>query len=242
MEVSSESAALETRRRALGRHALLLAALAGLIVLLPVLAWAPGHDLRFPVLMFAVLLAAIYAHAPQRWVVWASGLIGGAAIVGLATAEATGSTVARSTGDLLGLVLIAITTVGLIAGLVRTRRVDVDTIVGGICVYLLVAVGFALTYRLLIDFEPDAIVMAGTPLAEVPGDASALPARLVYFSFITLTTVGYGDITPRGELAQMLTACEAMIGQLYLAIFVARLMGLYMAGGRSARGGDASGA
>jgi hypothetical protein len=52
--------------------------------------------------------------------------------------------------------------------------------------------------------------------------------KLPYYSFVPITTLGYGDITPRTELAQMLAVAEAIIGQLYLAIFVARLVALYV--------------
>jgi len=53
-------------------------------------------------------------------------------------------------------------------------------------------------------------------------------ATAIYFSFVTLTTLGYGDITPVSMPARMLTTAEALIGQLYLVILVARLVGLHI--------------
>ena len=50
----------------------------------------------------------------------------------------------------------------------------------------------------------------------------------LYFSFVTLTTLGYGDITPVSRVAQMLTGVEAMMGQLFVAILIARLVGLHV--------------
>ena len=61
------------------------------------------------------------------------------------------------------------------------------------------------------------------------GGRLLLPAG-IYFSFITQTTVGYGDILPRSDLARGLAMVQAVTGQLYLAVMVARLVGLYMAG------------
>jgi hypothetical protein len=242
MDVLDPPIGPESERAALGRHAVLLASLVALLVALPILERAPGSDLRFPLLLLLVLFAAIHVNRPRRRVVSAAALVGGAAIVGIATAHAIGSWLARATGEALGLVLLGITTYQLLVSLARARRVDLDTVIGGICVYLLIGVSFALMYRLLIDLVPDAIVTSGLPLGEVSGDASALSARLVYFSFITLSTVGFGDITPRDGIAQMLSAAEAVIGQLYLAIFIARLMGLYMASTQTAPPGNRPGA
>ena len=52
---------------------------------------------------------------------------------------------------------------------------------------------------------------------------------MLYLSFVTLTTLGYGDITPVSQTARMLTTLEAIVGQLFIAIFIARLIGLYIA-------------
>ena len=57
-------------------------------------------------------------------------------------------------------------------------------------------------------------------------------ASSLYFSFVTLTTLGYGDMTPVTITARMLTAAEALIGQMYLTVLVARLVALHIAGGR----------
>ena len=120
----------------------------------------------------------------------------------------------------------------------RARDVELDTVVGGVCVYLLIGLCFAMIYRLLFDLAPGAFVTGSEALEGSPGDESSPSIRLLYFSLITLTTVGYGDITPHGDLAQMASSSEALLGQLYLAIFIARMMGLYMGNDRT-RGREA---
>ena len=63
---------------------------------------------------------------------------------------------------------------------------------------------------------------------DLPSGAGPGFSDFLYFSFVTLTTLGYGDVTPVHDVAQMLAVAEAVTGQLYLTIFVARLVGLYV--------------
>jgi voltage-gated potassium channel Kch len=59
------------------------------------------------------------------------------------------------------------------------------------------------------------------------GETGKSDGHLTYFSFVTLTTLGYGDITPASDLARLLAMMEAMLGQLFLVIIVARLVGIH---------------
>lgn len=219
-------------RALLGRHSLLLATLVFMMVALPLLEWSSGRTLRFPILFSLVLMAAVWVHRAQRWILWAAIACGSSALGGNALAVALGSPVPRMVGDLCGLALLLLTTFVILNTVAQTRRVELDTVVGGICVYLMIGLSFATVYRLLIDLDPGAFMLGDRPLSELCADASALPSRLLYFSFVTLTTTGFGDIIPETEIAQMVTAGEALTGQLYVAVFVARLMGLHIEAGR----------
>jgi hypothetical protein len=232
MSLLDRLAQLDRDGQSLGRHSLMLGSLILMLVALPLLEWSPGANLRFPILFGLVLFAAIWVNRTQHWLLWAAVAIGLGAIAGNAIAFMTASTVVRFGADIVGLVLLVFTTFVILNSIIKERKVELDTVVGGICVYLLIGVCFATVYRLLIDAVPGALVMDAAPLESAIDDASALPARLLYFSFITLTTTGIGDIRPEAELAQMLTAGEAVIGQLYVAIFIARLMGLHIESGR----------
>ncbi len=106
----------------------------------------------------------------------------------------------------------------LMKSMFRARRVTADTIVGGICVYLLIGLFWALVYTLLNNLKSGVIAFEGDP-------------SLFYFSFTTLTTLGYGDILPKGRYVMMLTNFEAISGQIFLAVFIARLVGLHTAQG-----------
>jgi voltage-gated potassium channel len=99
----------------------------------------------------------------------------------------------------------------------QTGRVDAAKVDAAICVYLLIGVVWQYFYILVNNFIPESF--ANPRLAY--GD-------FLYFSFVTLTTLGYGDITPLNGPAQALAYTEAILGQLYLTILVARLVGLYI--------------
>lgn len=101
--------------------------------------------------------------------------------------------------------------------------VSVHRVMGGVAAYLLLGVTWAFGYKLLMEIIPDAIHFQ-TPLA--PGVPTGEPARLIYFSFETLTTVSYGDAYPVHRVARSLAIAEALIGQLYPAILIATLVGM----------------
>jgi hypothetical protein len=96
--------------------------------------------------------------------------------------------------------------------------VTADRIMGAVALYLLLGLGWAVAYELLSLHVADAFT--GGVAAGQGSD------RWLYFSFVTLTTVGYGDITPAIRAAQSLATLEALVGQLYPAIILARLVSL----------------
>ena len=100
--------------------------------------------------------------------------------------------------------------------------VTIDTIAGAACAYTLLAVVWGNLYLLLEVLRPGSFDIPAHWRLGASGDPTA---GLLYFSFITLTTVGYGDITPQWPGAGGLAAAEAVVGQLYLAITIARLVG-----------------
>ena len=101
--------------------------------------------------------------------------------------------------------------------------VTVHRVMGGVAAYLLIGLTWAFAYKLLMEGIPDAIHFQ-TPLAV--GVPTGEPARLIYFSFETLTTVSFGDAYPVHRIARSLTTAEALIGQLYPAILIATLVGM----------------
>jgi Ion channel len=207
-----------------GRHTILLCSLLLLLLLLPVFRLVPGGGSRFSLLLIVVLCAAIYVNSTERWTLVAGVLMGGGAIVSVGIAQATGSHAAVLLADCLSLALLSVTTLFILNTLMQANKISGDTIVGGICVYMLIGLSFAMAYILITDLYPGTFIDRGQPLSRSvanPGEASA---SILYFSFVTLTTLGFGDIIPTGEVARMLATSEAIIGQLFIAIFIARLV------------------
>jgi hypothetical protein len=101
------------------------------------------------------------------------------------------------------------------------REVDANRLVGAVCVYLLLGIIWAILYRWTWLFVPEAF--SGIP------DADQNVWDFVYYSFVTLTTLGYGDVLPLTDLARTLAYLEAVTGVFYLAILVATLVGALLA-------------
>jgi hypothetical protein len=197
----------------------------GLVLLLAVL--STGVQMALPdtppawliqaLLMAATVITALFAEdatrAQWRQVGW---LIGVAVLGAIAAAIAGLGEAGRGvTFGLSGVLAIAGTVIvarGVLGGIRVERRVTLHSVMGALTVYLLAGLIFAFSYSVM-----DAI--AGMPVLSHIG--SDKHAEEVYFSFITLTTVGYGDIAPVAAAARMTSVLEALFGQLYLVTIVA---------------------
>lgn len=103
----------------------------------------------------------------------------------------------------------------------RRGPVSHHRVLGAIAAYLLMAFAFAQAYRLVAMHVPGAFLVLGQPF-----DYDQVVARLHYFSAVTLTTLGYGDITPAHPFARSLATLEAFAGVLYPAILIGRIVAL----------------
>ncbi len=100
--------------------------------------------------------------------------------------------------------------------------VESEHVYAALGAYLLFGIFFGVLFCAVQRLDPNALAIAGAD----PAAAFSIPDG-AYFSFVTLATLGYGDIVPRSDVARGLTILEAVAGQLYLAAMVARLVGLY---------------
>lgn len=113
---------------------------------------------------------------------------------------------------------IAVSILAIGQDLFQKTKVTAEVLRGAICVYLMIGFLWGIAFKIIYMFDSNAF-------------SNITPENYIYkfnyFSFITLTTVGYGDITPQNPLAMSLANVEAIIGQLFPAIVIARLVGLY---------------
>ncbi|MCH2160904.1 MAG: ion channel [Phycisphaerales bacterium] len=109
-----------------------------------------------------------------------------------------------------------------------SSEVNADTLCGSVSVYLLIAAFFGMIYSIILLVDPAAFDGIADALST---DPTLGPNRaMLYYSVITLTTLGYGDITPTSQYTRSLATLEVIIGQLYLTVMVARLVGQHLVG------------
>jgi hypothetical protein len=126
----------------------------------------------------------------------------------------------------VGIVFLGMTAAMILISVFRDHLATMQAVVGAICVYLLIGLAWALMYSALEYAQPGAFDIPHRTVAAraVGGREMTSYSQMVYFSFVTMSTLGYGDMTPRTPAAQTMTWMQSVLGQLYLAVLVARLV------------------
>jgi uncharacterized membrane protein len=115
-------------------------------------------------------------------------------------------------------ILVLIAPLVILSRIMRHEVVGMETILGALCVYVLLGIGFAGIYAAINDVERLGFFAQPGPKTNVD---------FLYFSFITQTTVGYGDLSPGTDTGRVVVTFEALIGQVFLVTLVARLVSMY---------------
>lgn len=168
------------------------------------------------------LTGGVYAVRTHRWsfrLALALALATAAASVTAFVGGTRGNPVVEATFS----AFYAFLTIAVFFEVIKTRRVTSDTMYGTVCVYLLVGMTFGSLYDLIETLQPGSFQFN----VDTNGPAQIRWRSLIYFSFMTLTTIGLGDITPATAQAQSLVAIEGVIGVLYVAVLIARIVGIY---------------
>jgi hypothetical protein len=171
------------------------------------------------ILFSVVLISGILAIADRRSVMIIAAVL---AVVALAGRWISYLRPDRMPPELFligGILFVLFVIINLLRFVLTASEVDTEVLCASISAYLLLGLLWTFAYWLVAELIPNAFAFSGP-------DKSLEGFNGFYFSFITMSTVGYGDITPVAKVARMLAAMEAMTGLLYVAVLIARLVAL----------------
>jgi Ion channel len=222
-------AAIERRRPGMRYGVVLLLLLATYVFMAagPVGRWVP---LVTALLQGATLLVALLASGARRGLVQVALILIAVAVVSGVVALIAGGDEARGVSALLSLFLVAVAPVSIALAIRRRPVIDVHMVLGAICIYVFIGLLFALAFIAIGDLE------SGSFFAQI---GTATPADYLYFSFVTMTTVGYGDLTAASGFGRATAVIEALLGQVYLVTVVALFVS-HLARGRARDDGSGS--
>jgi voltage-gated potassium channel len=197
------------------RWSFLLALLIGSFVLQAILPNGPVTRLTGFMLFMLIFGGALYAGRTGHWATRvAIALLLATAV--LMVINVLGIAALEGPLAVLALTIVFGALVATFAELVSNRDATADSLVGAIFGYFVIAAAFALLYRQMEGVHPGSFRLP---------EGGDLDTQMLYFSLITVTTAGYGDITPVTSTAQITAALEAALGTLYLAILIGRIVG-----------------
>lgn len=210
----------------------LLGALGGFLVVTPLLGAGSGWRLVSAVLFLAVIASSLRVVGRGGRDVLIPGAVGFGAIALELVAGFGGHASLSIAAHAIFASYLAFVVVTLLRGILRVERVTGDAIAGGACVYLLIGMLWGAVFTTLELFQPGSFLQGGAPIAH---RARGPYGELLYFSYVTVMTIGYGDILAATPIARMLAVLAALSGQLYLAVFVAGLVGMLAVQSRGSR-------
>ena len=220
-----------------GRYTFMVFMLLAYVLATPLTGTGTVANRLINVAVIATLLAIIRLSWPGHPVQAVAAALGIAAVLpamGLASGAGTVEVASHAAAILFNMIVIG----AILKQVLTTQEVTLDTVIGAASVYVLIGLLWGGFFVLLAHWLPDSFTYT-TTFGNAP-PMSLLPLMrdsfLVYYSFETLTTIGYGDITPGNAPARFLSVCEALVGQLYLAVLVARFVGLQVTHHASRRG------
>ena len=205
------------------RFSLLLIALVCNILFAPLLGHIPAL-LAFTLLLIIIVLTL--SHDKKVIIVYTSLALVALIFAWLKISNYNNLTISISS-NLFSFLVLFIAIALIIKRIFSSKLVTADTIASSLCAYLLLGFAFAYIYALIDTLQPGSFVSSLSNESINLGTSTSSPDA-IYFSFITLLTVGYGDIVPIGSVAKLTTIIEGFFGQIYLVVLIARLVGMHV--------------
>jgi hypothetical protein len=221
------------QRAAVERSRTFLRLLVGILLVYAVIItlgqWSFSAPLWVGILAVALLLDARTRQRSRGWQLTAAASGGGLFVATVVAGVAGSQRVLAAVAGVATLLLVVMVIVSIVRVLAHRPMVELSTVLGVLNIYLLLALCFASVHQVLAAVQSDYLHgVSGRPTS----------SDLLYFSVITMTTVGFGDITPGTQLARTVTVTQALVGQLYLVSVVAAVVGGWRADSRPATGRD----
>jgi hypothetical protein len=194
-----------------------------LLLLILLYPYVEARVLLLKALSALVLLAGIHAIGRHTRFFWIACLLALPALASTAVSIIVGHPLAEVAAYVGTVLFMGFTAVTILWHTLAEGEVTTDTLYGVACVYLLSGLTWTSLYLLVETAQPGSFYVSSAQNL----DHMINWSDLMFFSFVTLTTLGYGDITPVTSAARSLAVIEAVFGVLYNAILIARLVGLY---------------
>ncbi len=203
------------------RFSFLLILLLTLIVVVPFIGDYTGFRIVVDMFATGVFIAAMYAISEKKHQLILALFLVVPAIVTLWIDYFTSADWTLAASEISGVIFFGFAIVIIVNYIRRQSDVTTEIIFAAVVVYLLMAMLWADLYRLLETFNPGSFEMPG---GQIQNDR----ILFLYFSLVTITTLGYGDMTPVTDQAAGLASVEAITGQIYLVVLVAWLVGMHV--------------
>jgi voltage-gated potassium channel len=200
------------------RFLILFIALLTLLLVTPLVQEFVGIHILWNIFFTAILLSGVHAISGKGRKFYIASLLALPMLVSVWYGYFAQNKYVEIVGNLFGLLFFAYIIVNILFYIYRQDEVTGDLIAGAAVVYLLMAIMMTIIFKILEITHPGSFSFPTTQINE--------QMRFLYFSLVTITTLGYGDIVPNTSLAGALATFEAVIGQLYLVTTVAWLVGV----------------
>jgi voltage-gated potassium channel len=200
-----------------------LIALILLIVSAPFIQDLPEGYVIEPILITLVMISAVLAVGDRRRVLVIALILLAPALAGKWINHLNPKLMHPAVYLGTSVVFFGFVVARLLAFIVRAKHVDANVLSAGVAGFLTIGAVWSAAYLTVARINPAAFTMPVIPGTPATMDASSA----MYFSVVTLTTVGYGDIAPVSRVARMLAMVEAITGMFYMAMLIARLVSVY---------------
>ena len=211
----------------IGRYAPILVGVLLLFLLEPLLGERGTTSGWMNVLVLLLVVVSLRALWTSRVLLGVVGIMGSVLVVMSVLESFELMFDAVPISDLVGATFLLVTSYGILYDIFNRDEITADTVYGASAVYMLLGLAFARLYLALLKWAPDSFAASELLLSQVDQLGWKASGLIHYYSLVTLTTIGYGDVTPVAPLARNLAAIEGIIGQLFIASVVARLVSLY---------------